>query len=90
MQEGQAFNPETGFLLGKKDKNFGNKKCLILDLDETLVHSSFKYLRTADFVIPVEIDNQIHHVYVVKRPGVDEFYKKWVNFSKLLSLQHLC
>lgn len=76
LQDGQAFNPETGFLLGKKDKNFGKKKCLILDLDETLVHSSFKYLRTADFVIPVEIDNQIHHVYVVKRPGVDEFLQK--------------
>lgn len=76
LQDGQAFNPETGYLLGKKDKNFGNKKCLILDLDETLVHSSFKYLRNADFVIPVEIDNQIHHVYVVKRPGVDEFLQK--------------
>lgn len=77
LQEGQAFNPETGFLLGHKNKKkYGNKKCLILDLDETLVHSSFKYLRTADFVIPVEIDNQVHHVYVIKRPGVDEFLEK--------------
>lgn len=76
IQDGQAFNPETGFLLGRKDKKYGNKKCLILDLDETLVHSSFKYLRTADFVIPVEIDNQVHHVYVIKRPGVDEFLEK--------------
>lgn len=77
LQEGQAFNPESGWLLGHKDeKRFGNKKCLILDLDETLVHSSFKYLRTADFVIPVEIDNQVHHVYVIKRPGVDEFLRK--------------
>lgn len=76
MQEGQAFNPETGFLLGFKDPKFANKKCLILDLDETLVHSSFKYLRSADFVIPVEIDNQVHHVYVIKRPGVDEFLEK--------------
>lgn len=77
LQEGQAFNPESGWLLGFKDtKKFGNKKCLILDLDETLVHSSFKYLRTADFVIPVEIDNQVHHVYVIKRPGVDEFLQK--------------
>lgn len=76
LQEGQAFNKETGWLLGKKDKAFGNKKCLVLDLDETLVHSSFKYLRTADFVIPVEIDNQVHHVYVIKRPGVDEFLQK--------------
>ncbi|KAK6200494.1 uncharacterized protein RJT21DRAFT_44381 [Scheffersomyces amazonensis] len=76
LQDGQAFNPETGFLLGKKDKKFGNKKCLILDLDETLVHSSFKYLKTADFTIPVEIENQVHYVYVIKRPGVDEFLKK--------------
>lgn len=76
FQEGQYRNPETGWLLGRKDSKFSNKKCLILDLDETLVHSSFKYLRTADFVIPVEIDNQVHHVYVIKRPGVDEFLKK--------------
>lgn len=76
IQEGQSYNPETGCLLGYKDPKFGNKKCLILDLDETLVHSSFKYLRTADFVIPVEIDNQVHHVYVIKRPGVDEFLEK--------------
>lgn len=77
IQDGQTFHPETGLLLGPKDTaRFGNKKCLILDLDETLVHSSFKYLRTADFVIPVEIDNQVHHVYVIKRPGVDEFLRK--------------
>ncbi|EGV62287.1 RxLR effector protein psr2 [Yamadazyma tenuis] len=76
FQVDQYRNPETGWLLGKKAPHFKNKKCLILDLDETLVHSSFKYLRTADFVIPVEIDNQIHHVYVIKRPGVDEFLEK--------------
>ncbi|KAI5953168.1 hypothetical protein KGF54_002539 [Candida jiufengensis] len=76
LQTGQAHNEETGSLLGHKPLKFQQKKCLILDLDETLVHSSFKYLRTADFVIPVEIDNQIHHVYVIKRPGVDEFLQK--------------
>ncbi|KAJ9099658.1 hypothetical protein QFC19_005897 [Naganishia cerealis] len=76
MQEGQKYDEESGWLLGIQPKEFKGKKCLILDLDETLVHSSFKYLRTADFVIPVEIDNQIQHVYVIKRPGVDEFLKK--------------
>lgn len=76
IQEGQSFNPATGHLLGHKEAKYGTKKCLILDLDETLVHLSFKYLRTADFVIPVEIDNQVHHVYVIKRPGVDEFLQK--------------
>lgn len=73
LQTGQAHDPETGCLLGLPTEN---KKCLVLDLDETLVHSSFKYLRSADFVIPVEIDGQIHHVYVIKRPGVDEFLEK--------------
>uniref|UniRef100_A0A0M3I274 protein-serine/threonine phosphatase n=1 Tax=Ascaris lumbricoides TaxID=6252 RepID=A0A0M3I274_ASCLU len=52
------------------------KKCLIIDLDETLVHSSFKPVKNADFVIPVEIDNVTHQVYVLKRPFVDEFLER--------------
>ncbi|GMT13289.1 hypothetical protein PFISCL1PPCAC_4586 [Pristionchus fissidentatus] len=50
-----------------------NRKCLIIDLDETLVHSSFKPVKNPDFVIPVEIDGVVHQVYVLKRPYVDEF-----------------
>jgi RNA polymerase II subunit A small phosphatase-like protein len=49
------------------------KRCLVLDLDETLVHSSFKPIPNPDFIIPVEIEEQIHKVYVLKRPGVDQF-----------------
>lgn len=52
------------------------RKCLVLDLDETLVHSSFDYVENADFVIPIEIGTKIQQVYVLKRPGVDEFLKK--------------
>lgn len=29
-----------------------------------------------DFVVPVEIENQVHNVYVLKRPGVDAFMKR--------------
>lgn len=75
LQTGQA-HASTGWLLEPQPPQLKNKKCLILDLDETLVHSSFKYLRHADFVIPVDIDNQLHNVYVIKRPGVDEFMKR--------------
>lgn len=53
-----------------------NKKCLIVDLDETLVHSSFKPVKNPDFVIPVEIDGMVHQVYVLKRPHVDEFLQR--------------
>lgn len=57
------------------DIHFG-KKCLVLDLDETLVHSSFKPISDPHFVIPVEIDRVVHHVYVLKRPFVDDFLLK--------------
>ncbi|ORY45566.1 NIF-domain-containing protein [Rhizoclosmatium globosum] len=49
------------------------KKCLVLDLDETLVHSSFKPVPNADFVIPIDIEGTFHNVYVLKRPHVDSF-----------------
>ncbi|KAJ5543472.1 hypothetical protein N7461_009475 [Penicillium sp. DV-2018c] len=49
---------------------------ILLDLDETLVHSSFKVLERADFTIPVEIEGQYHNIYVIKRPGVDTFMKR--------------
>ncbi|AAS50208.1 AAL158Wp [Eremothecium gossypii ATCC 10895] len=76
LQPEQAHAPGYDTLLPPQRPEFRGRKCLVLDLDETLVHSSFKYLHTADFVIPVEIDNQVHNVYVIKRPGVDEFLKR--------------
>ncbi|XP_031147454.1 carboxy-terminal domain RNA polymerase II polypeptide A small phosphatase 1 [Sander lucioperca] len=58
-----------------KSKHSG-KICVVIDLDETLVHSSFKPVNNADFIIPVEIDGTVHQVYVLKRPHVDEFLKR--------------
>lgn len=49
------------------------KKTLVLDLDETLVHSSFKPIMYPDFIIPVEIEGRIVDVYVLKRPLMDDF-----------------
>lgn len=70
------FAPSQGWLLSPVTEQLAGRKCLVLDLDETLVHSSFKYIHQADFVIPVEIEGQYHNVYVIKRPGVDEFMKR--------------
>lgn len=71
-------SPETEhrWLLDPIGADHTGRKCLVLDLDETLVHSSFKQILQADFVVPVEIENQNHNVYVIKRPGVDQFLKK--------------
>ncbi|KAL8785020.1 MAG: hypothetical protein Q9213_003613 [Squamulea squamosa] len=72
---GEAGEQPKG-LLPPIAERFRGKKCLVLDLDETLVHSSFKILHQADFTIPVEIEGQYHNVYVIKRPGVDQFMKR--------------
>ncbi|KAM7538116.1 hypothetical protein Aperf_G00000062363 [Anoplocephala perfoliata] len=62
-------------LLGPQRSSDKGKKCFIIDLDETLVHSSFKAVEKADFKVGVEIDNVVHQVYVLKRPYVDEFLR---------------
>lgn len=33
-------------------------------------------LHQADFTLPIEIEGNYHNVYVIKRPGVDEFMKR--------------
>jgi len=58
----------------KKDKS--KMKCLVLDLDETLIHSSFKPVDVYDYMITIEIEDVKYEVYVAKRPGVDEFLAK--------------
>ncbi|WBW71409.1 RNA polymerase II CTD small phosphatase Psr1 [Schizosaccharomyces osmophilus] len=64
------------YLLPPIAKEDEGKKCLILDLDETLVHSSFKYIEAADYLVSIEIDGLFHDVRVVKRPGVDLFLQR--------------
>lgn len=39
-------------------------------------HSDMQVLERADFTIPVEIEGQYHNIYVIKRPGVDQFMKR--------------
>jgi len=72
------------YLLLPQTQQENGKKTLVLDLDETLVHSSFKPIPNADFIIPVEIDNQVHQVYVLKRPGVDQFLKSMADRFELV------
>ncbi|CAG9831416.1 unnamed protein product [Diabrotica balteata] len=64
------------YLLSPPRQEDIHKKCMVIDLDETLVHSSFKPISNADFVVPVEIDGTLHQVYVLKRPHVDEFLQR--------------
>ena len=62
-----------GPLLGEQLPQHKGKKTLVLDLDETLVHSTFQETPDADYIIPVTIEGSIYNVYVYVRPGVREF-----------------
>lgn len=75
LLEATPYPPDEKSLLPELLSQDFQKKCLVIDLDETLVHSSFKPISNADFIVPVEIDGTIHQVYVLKRPHVDEFLK---------------
>ncbi|PNH08275.1 CTD small phosphatase-like protein [Tetrabaena socialis] len=60
-------------LIGPRRPDDLTKKCLVLDLDETLVHSSFKPIPNPDYILPVEVDGKLVDVYVLKRPWCDHF-----------------
>lgn len=84
VQQGSNRNPPARMpdmpILDSNNK----KKCLALDLDETLVHSSFQPVEKASFIISVVIEGVDHSVYVMKRPGVDEFIRRMANCYELV------
>jgi RNA polymerase II subunit A small phosphatase-like protein len=58
------------FLIGPQRREDMGKKTLILDLDETFVHSSFKEVPNPDIILPVEIEGSECKIYILVRPGV--------------------
>ena len=62
------------FLLPPKTSS---KKTLVLDLDETLVHSQFlPNSIPSDLILKIDIYNQLQDIHVLIRPGVQNFLKK--------------
>lgn len=41
-------------------------------------------LPTADYIVPVEIESQVHNVYVIKRPGVDHFLTEMAKIYEIV------
>jgi len=83
----QSFTPinnrkklyEEKFLLPEKSSKFDGKKTLVLDIDETLVHSSFFPFEKNDLILNVNFDGIYYNIYVLIRPGAEKFIK---NISK--------
>ena len=71
------FKKKINYLLPEKTSD---KKTLVLDLDETLVHSigegAVDSSSPSDFIIRVEQQNSSHDVHVMVRPHVEEFLER--------------
>jgi Dullard-like phosphatase family protein len=73
------------FYLPNKLKENINKKTLLIDLDETLVHSSFRPLPiNADINFNIFYQNKPHMINVLIRPYVQEFLKKMSNLYEII------
>ena len=52
------------------------RRCLVLDLDETLVHSSYTELKSFDMRFSVTSEEELVEVFVCTRPHLTEFLEK--------------
>ena len=84
LNNGYKLNNREELLLPPKDKEFINKKTLILDLDETLVHSSFTPFEKSDIVLEVDFEGVMYNIYVLVRPFVKEFLMKVAKYFELV------
>ncbi|XP_042385024.1 CTD small phosphatase-like protein 2 isoform X1 [Zingiber officinale] len=63
------------FLLPKQTRSCPSTT-LVLDLDETLVHSTLELCEDADFTFPVNFNLKEHTIYVRCRPYLKDFLEK--------------
>ena len=89
----QAFTPinrrnklyEEDLLLPEKSSKFEGKKTLVLDIDETLVHSSFFPFEKNDLILNVNFDGIYYNIYVLVRPGAEQFIKNISKFFEIIT-----
>jgi RNA polymerase II subunit A small phosphatase-like protein len=73
------------FLLPKKSLKFEGKKTLVLDIDETLVHSSFFPFEKNDLILKVNFDGIFYNIYVLVRPGAEQFIKDISKYFEIIT-----
>ena len=58
---------------------------MVLDLDETLVHSGFRPFQfPSDIILKIDLDNKVHDIHVLVRPGVEEFLEKMAKHYEIV------
>lgn len=82
-------NKATELLPPQSNEDKG-KITLVLDLDETLVHSSFLAIPHADFRFILKIDSNPVGVFVCVRPGAERFLKELGPFFEIVIFTASC
>lgn len=82
-RKNHTLSPYFSALMVPAAKSFNRRrKSLILDLDETLVHSQFKPNACCDLRMEIRVDHYTAIFYVSKRPHLDVFLRtvaQWYN-----------
>lgn len=60
------------------------RKTLLLDVDETLVHSSFTPTDKADIVLPIDIEGRTCNIFVLVRPSCVQFIKEVAKYFEVV------
>lgn len=55
--------------------NFSQRTTVLIDLDETLIHSSFEEPEFYSFSLSIPYDSNSYKIYVQVRPGAEDFLK---------------
>ena len=77
---------ENEFLLPPKTNDKIDKKTLVLDLDETLLHSQRNPFSSSqsDIVLKLELESDPYDIHVLIRPGAKEFIRKMNKFFEIV------
>jgi len=79
----QPISKEEMLLPPKNPKD--NRKTLVLDLDETLVHCTFEYNEETTYVLPIQIDSENGLFSFCRvRPHLQEFLKECTKMFELV------
>ena len=62
--------PTAAVLISPQTESKQGLKTLVLDLDETLVHSTFKRIESPDVFLEVTVEDKLVPIYVRCRPGL--------------------
>ncbi|RWR97369.1 NLI interacting factor [Cinnamomum micranthum f. kanehirae] len=84
LPELSEVSPSLCPILQPKEIQKRSQVTLVLDLDETLVHSTLEYCDNADFTFSVYFNMKEHIIYVRQRPHLQMFLKRVAEMFEII------